>query len=170
MGYQNKTPGRWAGACIWSGAPSTGETATTRGGGATITVYSGGLITLGSGGQIPVSNPGTGHAVFVSGPGRLGTTFAHVAASGVQVTFYDSNVVALSGTGTWMNSGYRVLGTITANNIGDQTPSLGGGPLPVQVDIPFSVGLAVDCASGCPGFSVTYSPDVIPASGTLTYQ
>ena len=170
MGFQNQRPVRQAGAQIWSGGPNTGEQTTTRGGSATITVFSGGLITLGSGAPVPISNPGTGHAVFVSGAGRLNTVLPHQAISGVSIRFYDSNVAAVSGVAGFAASGWKVLAAVPQNTIGSFGGQLGAGPAPIVYDTPFALGLSVSCASGCPGFSCTYTPEILPASGGLSAQ
>lgn len=161
MSIKTRSPIRFLGGVSVSGYVNDTAMQTTQGGNRSFSVYSGGLITLGSGTQSPllVSNPGTGHIVIVSGPGRFNTVLAHQIISGVAVTFYDSNVAALSGVALHTNSGYTVIGILPANTLGAYGNSLGGGPLPQIIGTPFYNGLSAAAASGTPGFTVTWTPD-----------
>ena len=121
-------------------------------------IFSGGLITHGSGFTIPLSgrDPGTGHSVWVSGGGTLNAIITHQAISGAGGQIYDSLVPALSGVGTVPASGAGVLALIPANTWDD--PAALHGPVNIQLEVPFSSGLAVNAASGVAGFTVVYTP------------
>ena len=126
-------------------------------------MYSGGLLTVGSGSnnlRPVVADPATGHAVFWSGPGRLNWVQQHQAISGVQAHLYDGATVAVSGVGTFGNSGHLILATLPANSFGGL---INGGPLPMSVGTPFNSGLSLSLASGAAGVTVNFTPAVNPS-------
>lgn len=121
-----------------------------------------------TGGSVAYTNwSGTAAAadvLLVSGQGRLNTILPLVQmTSGLQVTFYDSNI-ATSG-GPFPASGHVVLGRIkpTWENAGIASGALINPSLisetPLQVGAPFSGGLCFHTASGCPGFTVTWTSE-----------
>lgn len=125
------------------------------------TIFSGGLITHGSG--FPNStilsgqNPGTGHSVQVSGNGFVNAIITHQAISGADGYLYDSVLAARSGVGTISESGYSVLAHIPANTWDD--PAALRGPVNIPVNVPYASGIAVNLASGVAGVTVVYTPN-----------
>jgi len=176
MSFSTRSPMRMAGAQLYSGGPNTGEIAHIRGGALTATIFSGALLS-GSTQPIfatPAASPSNGSGqsdvVLFSGPGRLNSILAHTQmTSGLPVIFYDAQVV-WSG-GPIAASGHRVVGVLP--------PTFGGGMInlsggiavtpftgaPINVDIPFVNGLAVRVASGQPGWTVTFTPEVAAVGG-----
>ena len=146
------------GGILHSGDVNTGQFRSTKGGGQAATLFSGALL-LGSGSMVPVTNDGTGHVKLWSGAGRLDNVQALHAISGVEAIFYDSHVPAASGVATYASEGKRVLCRVPANTIG-LTPFLGGGPLPVDVGMPFHSGLCLSLPSGAPGVTFSWTPEV----------
>ncbi len=146
-----------AGACVNSGNVNTGEINYTRGGARTFCVYSGALL-LGSGGSIPLAAATTGHALWYSGAGRLNVILPHQGVSGAAGFFYDSAVVARSGTATYTESGYRVVGVVPANTFG-LVGVTGGGPVPINCEVPFFSGLCGCFPSGMAGVTFTITPE-----------
>ena len=152
------------GANLHSGTPRTGEVNWTRGGAQRWGINSGGLLSPSSGSPPPPTGAvvRTGDQILVfSGAGRLNTVFPHHAISGVAIHIYDAAVVARSGPLTHVESGYPVIGVVPAN-----TWHPGGGTLlglhpPIQFDTPFHSGLCVSCTSGTPGFTLTFTPEVV---------
>lgn len=126
----------------------------------TFSVFSGGLLTLGSGSNNlrPVTVPDTGHAVFWSGPGRVNWVQQHQAISGVAAHLYDAAVAAVSGVGTFGNSGHSILYTFPANSFGNL---IGGGPQPIPLGNTFNSGLSLSLASGAAGVTVNFTPAVL---------
>ena len=162
MSVTSRSPLRMAGANIHSGNVNTGEIPWTQGGGARFTCFSGGIRNLSSGGTAPPTGAPAvtaDHAVIYSGAGRLNEVLPHQAISGVVLVFYDAATPGLSGPGTYTNSGYPIIGLIPANTIGSYA-LLGGGPFLSNFGFPFNSGLCVANASGCPGFTVTFTPEV----------
>ncbi len=162
MAQPTKNPQRFGGTVTNSGAPATGQVRITYGGEKVACIFSGGLLTLGSGNLVPVSNPGTGHAVLWSGPGRLDAIQAHQSISGSAIQIYDSYTVAASGVATVPAAGYPILHVVPANTIGSYGV-LGGGPNPIPGWGVFNNGLAVNMPSGAPGISIYFTPEVTPS-------
>ena len=160
MSVTTRNPLRVAGAFTYSGGPNTNELAVTTGGAVCVSVYSGGLINFGSGSTNlrPVVHSG-GHAVYWSGPGRLNYVIPHQAISGVQGQVYDAATPAGSGVGTVISP---ILAIIPANSFG---MIIGGGPFPIESPLPFTSGLALNLASGAPGVTLSFTPEVNPAIG-----
>lgn len=163
MSVTSRNPLRFAGATVNSGFPNTGEVPWTRGGMATATVYSGGLLAPGSG-FLPAGAVKTADQILlVSGPGRLNTIVplnSVFALSGVPNIFYDSTVVARSG-GPVSESGYRTLALLNAPN---GQSGLLTFTAPIPVDMPFTSGLSVSCVSGTTGFTVSFTPETNPTN------
>ena len=162
MSVTSRNPLRMAGANVSSGNVNTGEFAYTMGGAQRFGSFSGGILNLSSGGPPPAAGAvvvTADHAVIYSGAGRLNEVVPHQAISGTAIHFYDSAVVARSGPGTYRESGYPLIGLVPANTIG-MTPFLGAGPLPLVYGVPFNSGLCIAFASGAPGFTVTFTPEV----------
>jgi hypothetical protein len=167
MSVNTRSPFRSLGAVQLSGQINDGATAWTQGGQKTFSAFSGGLVTLGSGtAGVLVANPGTGHAVIASGPGRINAIITHQlpTAATTQITFYDSNVVGLSGVASYQLSGLTVVGMV---------PGIGLASIPASgvslaatslfnpagiVGLPFYNGLSVSAASGAQGFTVSWTP------------
>ena len=162
MSITTRRPQRLGGANFHSGSPNTGELQYTRGGALRFTVFSGGLITAGSG-QGAFINLSGGHVAVFSGGGRLNTIIPHQAISGVAAFFYDSAIIARSGVATCPESGRGVVGVMPANTFNG--PNTLMGPLPIPVDCPFNSGLSVSCPSGTAGFTISYTPEVPPTYG-----
>lgn len=166
MSVTSKSPLRVGGATIYSGGVATGEIPTTQGGQVALTIWSGGLAPslIGAPGAVHTS----GNQVRLwSGAGRLNTIIPHVQmTSGQPGLFYDAALVARSGAGVAASliaeSGARLIGILPPTFNGGQ---YSGSPVvPLQSTInfgtPFFSGLNVACASGCPGFTVTITPEV----------
>lgn len=163
MSFTTRNPMRWLGACPTSGGVDDGSFLDRIGGTKTAGVYSGGLAPTGFGGvNVAAAN---GHVLLATGQGRLNTVLPHQAISGVQITFYDSAVVALSGVALYAASGMPVVGVVNPNSF--YAPNTLGGPLVVRFDCQFTSGLCASVASGAPGFTATWTP-AIPASGAVT--
>ena len=161
MSLSTRNPKRLIGGNPNSGFPNTGELALTRGGMLTATVYSGGLLSPGSG-FLPAGAVKTADQVLlVSGPGRLNTVtpLAGIAVlSGAPLTFYDSTVVARSGASP-AESGYRTIGLVNA------PVGLSGNFLPItpiQFDMPFSSGLCVGAPLLSVGFTASFTVETNP--------
>ena len=160
MSVTTRNPLRVAGAFTYSGGPNTNELAVNDGGAVVVSVYSGGLINFGSGSTNlrPVIHSG-GHAVYWSGPGRLNYVLAHQAISGVQGQVYDAATPAGSGLASVTSP---ILAIIPANSFAGL---VGAGPLPIKSPMPFSSGLALNLASGAPGVTLSFTPEVNPTIG-----
>lgn len=163
MSFRTKAPKRVIGGVALSGHVNTGEQAYTRGGQQVHDVYSGALL-LGSG--TPVVNASGGHALLVSGAGRLHTAFLHqsvLALSGVATYFYDSAVIARSGVGTIPESGYPIIAAIgqAQGASGDFIAPLS----PMPFDTPFHSGLCVSNPSGAAGWSISVTREQRVLSG-----
>lgn len=161
MSLSTRNPTRVLGGAPISGAVDDGFQGWRQGGVRCVTVFSGGLLTGGSG--FPNMTAANGHVLITQGAGRLNTVFPHQSISGVAVNFYDSATIARSGVGTIPESGYRLIGSIAPNSF--YGPNTLGGPALVLLDMPFTSGLCVSMPSGAPGFTVSYTP-AIPTSGT----
>lgn len=162
MSLNTRSPLRTVGGVNQSGQINDGFVGQNVGGQRAYSVYSGGLLTLGSGTVSGINGPFSvtvgGNAVIVSGPGRLNTAFLHqIANSGSSpIVFYDSNVAAVSGVASFAASGFTVIGTIpgwpvpASGSVYQQMPLIERGG-------PFYNGLGVSAASGAPGFTATYT-------------
>lgn len=162
MSIQTRSPLRSVGAVNISGVVNDGSFLHNVGGQRAYSIFSGGLLTLGSGtasginGGGPYSATAGGHLVVVSGPGRLNTMFIHQqpSAATTSILAYDTNQAGLSGVITAQASGSSVVGVVPG-----WTP-VSGLPAPVysaEKGGPFYNGLAIYAASGAPGVTVTYS-------------
>ncbi len=168
MSLATRRPLRMAGALAASGFTDTGEVNFTQGGQRTVTVWSGGLAPAMRG--IPGGAASGNNITVFSGAGRLHKIMPHLQMqSGVQAWFYDSDLPARSGAGPVVSllaeSGARVLGIIpVTHRLGDIAGFQSGYGFStpwqdvITVEAPFTSGLYVSAASGCPGFSFTYTP------------
>ncbi len=127
------------------------------GGTRSFNIYSGGLLTHGSGGKEPLSNPGTGDSVWFSGAGRVNSVVPHGRISGELAVLYDSVVTARSGV-TALESGVQCIFFMPANTWGGVNGLFGEGPPIFRVDTPFFSGLALQARSGVLGMTVYYTP------------
>ena len=163
MSLNTRNPLRMAGANVFSSGLNTGEFTQNIGGSKRFTAFSGGLRSLGSGTGGVIVTQAVDHVVLWSGPGRLKTAFQFQAGvSGIAAFFYDSAVAARSGPGTFIESGYSILGMLRANSPigiveGTQISE------PIIFDTPFHSGLCANGSSGIPGFTVTWIPDLAQA-------
>jgi hypothetical protein len=161
MSLPTRNPLRLVGAVPNSGFPNTGEQATTRGGMQTATVFSGGLLSPGSG-FLPQGTVKTAdQLLLVSGAGRLNTVFLHgtgaFTLSGVQLAIYDGAAVDVSGaTPTLLAAGGKGFLALMNGPAGLSGQTI-IGQSPVSWDMPFSSGLCVSCISGSPGFTLSYT-------------
>jgi hypothetical protein len=129
------------------------------------TVYSGGILSPGSGFLSPGAVQTADHVLLASGAGRLNNVLLHTgvfALSGVALAFYDSNTVALSGPATYAPT-KRLLAVLNAPNNGASGAFTQQGIIPI--DMPYNSGLCVCCASGIGGFSASFTPETNPAFG-----
>jgi len=136
-------------------AQNPGLQETLRGGTRSATIFSGIIAGAGLTAAPGAVNVGSDTLLF-SGAGWLNSIIPHVSISGIPVLFYDAGA-AVSG-GPIHASGHKVVGTLIGNLIGTWG-LLGGGPLPIPVNAPFSSGLCAAVRSGCAGFTVTWTPD-----------
>lgn len=143
-----------------SGDIQTGEIQHVRGGGRLASIYSGILAgaSLASAPGAVALGPGV---YFYSGAGRLNTVTTMVGlTSGVGINFFDSATVA---SGMVNASGHKFLWRLPAIGEFPGNTTNSGALTPVavyNVDAPFQSGLAVGAWSGCPGFSVSWTPEV----------
>lgn len=130
---------------------------TTTGGARTASLYSGALAPglLGAPGAVA---PGTGHVLLFSGAGRLRSIISHQSISGVAAIFYDAAVLARSGVATIQESGGRPLAIVGPNTFAD-VGTLQAPDNQLNPDMPFTSGLCVSFASGCAGFTVSYTSE-----------
>ncbi len=165
MSVPTRNPLRMIGATPQnSGFPQTGELPFTQGGMLKATVYSGGLLSPGSGflptGTVKVAD----QLLLVSGAGRLNKVLTipalALSLSGAAITFYDSCVPTRSGEGPNV-SGYAVIGVVNAP--GGVSGQFGLSNLQ-EFGMPFSSGLCVSCISGTVGFTATFTPEVNPVT------
>jgi len=164
--FINKTPGGGptyiAGTPRSSGDVQTGEIQFIRGGGRAGTVYSGAAaVAAVCGGPYAPAVAG-GEVQFWSGAGRLNALLQHIAlTSGLGVTFYDAAVITSGGP--FAASGHKIIGIIPPTWPGGSYSGTGlniwNGAV-VNVDMPFQSGLCAHTASGCPGFTVSWTPEV----------
>jgi hypothetical protein len=168
MSVSTKSPLNQVGGQLYSGGPRTGEWQQVRGGSLCATVLSGSLVVNAFSGTAPGSVASGGHVLFFSGAGRLNnaTVISQAAASGPAPVFYDAGAIAPSGIST---SGQRALGVIPNIFQPYQLPGSisGGGYPPVQYmyyyDTPFTSGLCASVPSGVGGFTVSWTPEVVPS-------
>lgn len=156
MSVTSRNPLRMAGANVNSGFPATGEVPFTRGGMLTACLFSGNVV---SGGAAALSAPGAlvvgSDAMIASGAGRLNTIMPITMAPGTACFIYDAATVASGGP--FVLSGHKTLAVLPAWPMNG--PASGNGPLPIQVDMPFTSGLCIGFKSGMNVFSISYTPE-----------
>lgn len=162
MSVTTRRPLSFKGANVNSGFPNTGESAWTNGGMQTSCIFSGALapaVTVAPG----AATSGGSHVQLVVGPGRLHRIIPHsILTSGQAVTFYDASVQSASGVG---GSGQKIIGLIPTRS--RATLALASGQVDtvvawqdqIEVQMPFLSGLCAACASGAPGFTVSWTPE-----------
>ena len=164
MSVATDAPLTQLGGQLYSGAPRTGEVQVVRGGGLSVSVQSGNIL---ANSFLSTCGPGSvssgGHILFFSGAGRLNNILPHTTmTSGVPVFFYDAATLAASGTSV---SGQRVIAVLPTPF---QSYQVSGNTPPWQwryeTDTPFSSGLCAAIPSGCPGFTINFTPEVVPAA------
>jgi hypothetical protein len=167
MSIGTSRPLRMAGANVYSGGPNTGGVPMRNEGELVCTVWSGGLLQLGSGSFVPVSHTAnTNNATFWSGAGRLNWVNPHMPALGVaaapQAIFYDAATPAQSGPVAQLAAAgarelYRTprLALNLSGDIAAQVTPNG----PYKVDAPFLSGLSVNAQSGVVGFTFCWTPE-----------
>ena len=160
MSVATKKPLIFTGGQNFSGGPLTGELQFTQGGSISATVYSGGLFSPGSGKLPPGTVKTADQLLLWSGAGRVNRILCITPISGVITYMYDSAQVARSGAAP-SESGYGTVGLIPANSF-NPAGTLQPITLPQEFGIPFSSGLCLNCVSGTPGFTVTFTPEVVP--------
>lgn len=173
MAYRTRNPHRFSQAVNNSGDIDIGAFRTVRGGMRVGTIWSGGIApaTRGlpggavSGNQIVVQSGQAGGILHTATP-------LEVMQSGVQIWFYDAAVVARSGAGPIVSllaeSGARVLGIIPTSHRARDAAGFQSGygfsePWQDVIDfggVPYYSGLHISAASGAPGFSFSWSPDL----------
>lgn len=166
MSIPTRNPVRTLGAIPNSGFPNTGEQATCRGGMLNACVFSGGILSPGSGflpgGAVQTAD----HILLASGAGRLASVLTHgnaqLTLSGVALVFYDGATVGASGPTTWNTGGRRPIAFL--NTPGGVS---GGFTLPGLniIDMPYNSGLCVCATSGTTGFTVSFTPETNLAFG-----
>lgn len=144
-------------APLSSGDVRTGEIQHVRGGGRGGFIGSGaiamGLTFVQSGAVVSGNN-----MLVMAGAGRLNSVSLITPVptlSGVGITFYDSSTCAVSGTAV---TGVKILAAFNA--AGGQSGQFTTAGSVVNVDLPFQSGLGISAASGAPGFSFSYTPEV----------
>lgn len=168
MSVANRNPLTMAGAQIFSGGPRTGEMQFVRGGALAGSLYSGALF---SGTTQPVASIGAvqlsngGEMLFWSGAGRLNSVLTHAVQStqsGTPIIFYDSAV--LTSGAPFAASGHKILSVVNAPSTAPASGISISTAIPgrIEVDMPFASGLSVHVASGCVGFTATWTPEVVP--------
>ncbi len=164
MSQPLKSPCFVAGTPRASGDVNTGEVNITRGGGRTSCVWSGSLLTTAALAGAPGAVQSGGHILLYAGAGRLNTVIPHaLLTSGQPVTFYDAGTITASGTSV---SGQRFLGFIPSPMRSPLTALSGNISVAVNwqdqiyLDMPFSSGLCAAAASGAPGFTVSWTPEI----------
>ncbi len=162
MSVSTRNPIRMIGGQPFSGGPNTGEFQHVRGGSVAVSFYSGAVAPGVTGGQGAVA---VGSDVMIySGAGRLNSVMPHVQmVSGLAVFFYDG-IAAISG-GPLAASGHQIIGVIPPT-YGGSFVSGGAVPAPtgqpINIDMPFRNGLCFNSRSGQPGFTLSYTPEVVP--------
>jgi hypothetical protein len=142
-----------------SGDVQTGEVTVTRGGGRAACVWSGSLLTNAALTGAPGAVQSGAHVLLFSGAGRINTVVQHqnvLTLSGVAVNIYDAGSIAPSGVSV---SGQRLLAVLNAP--GGVSGQFTLSTVPFAVDMPFSSGLCVSAPSGSPGFTVSYTAEVV---------
>jgi hypothetical protein len=158
MSIPTKNPLRMMGAIPNSGFPNTGELPYTRGGMQTACVFSGGVLSPGSG-FLGNGVKTADQLLLASGAGRLNSVVLlgppGFTLSGITLTFYDAATVAASG----VFGGNRPLAQFNA----PQGASGQLGPVGVQIiDMPYTSGLCVNCVSGTTGWTASFTPETNP--------
>ena len=168
MSLSTRSPLRMAGANLSSGTPDTGEVHMTRGGKQTAVIWSGALnpnLTGAPTGAVASGN----NAQLWSGGGRLHTVMPHqFLNSGQPVFFYDAGAITVSGVSI---SGQKLIGIIPNSMraplavISGQVQSTVAWQDQIVLDMPFTSGLCVSAASGAPGFTCSFTPELNPVFG-----
>ncbi len=79
------------------------------------------------------------------------------SVSGTQVLFYNSSTP--NSGGPQFALGHQVLGSIPAWPTNTGLSGALNPSLPIVFNTPFQSGLCVDVRSGCPSFTVVYTPE-----------
>jgi len=165
MSVPIKEPTYLAGSPRASGDIQTGEIPFTRGGGRTSCVFSGSLLTNTALTAAPGAVQSGGQILLFSGAGRLNNVLVHqFLTSGQPVWFYDAGTITVSGISV---SGQKIIHLIPNNFPAALAVASGNTQTVVnwnwtyQVDMPFQSGLCVAAASGAPGFTVSFTPEVV---------
>jgi hypothetical protein len=160
-----KNPTFLAGTPRSSGDVQTGEVSWTRGGNRTSCVWSGSLLTNAALTGAPGAVQSGGQILLFSGAGRLNSVVVHqFMQSGQPVWFYDAAGPTVSGVSV---SGQRIIAVVPGTS--PANPGVASGQFQVSVqwshylqpDAPFQSGLCAGAASGSPGFTVSYIPEVV---------
>lgn len=135
-----------AGTNASSGSVQTSQITFVRGGGRSVSFYSGnGADTL-----------------VYSGAGRLDCVVMHSQLSSGQSAFIYDAAVVISG-GPYPASGHKLLFATPPTWAGGSTSGVGVPPF-VSTSLiscqPFQSGLCISARSGCPGFTVSFTPEV----------
>ena len=130
-----------------SGSVQTGQLTFVRGGGRSYSVYSGnGADTL-----------------VYSGAGRVDTFVMHQQLSSGQSAFCYDAAVVISG-GPYPTSGHKLLFATPPTWAGGVASTSGSAltfnSAPVNIGMPFQSGLCISARSGCPGFTISFTPEV----------
>lgn len=169
MSIGTSRPLRMAGANVYSGGPNTGGVPMRNEGELIATVWSGGLLQLGSGSIPPlVHTANTNNATFWSGAGRLNWVTLHAppltVAAAPQAIFYDAATPAQSGpVAQLVAAGTReIYRTVRLNlnlsgDVGTGSPLTAG--VPTIINAPFLSGLSVNAQSGVVGFTFCWTPE-----------
>ncbi len=164
MSVPVKNPTYLAGTPRSSGDVQAGEVVFTRGGGRASCVWSGSLLTNAALTAAPGAVQSGGHILLFSGAGRLNTVVVHqFIGSGQPVFFYDAGTIAPSGVSV---SGQKIIGIIPATMPAVLTTLSGSFQMGrtwndvMVLDMPFQSGLCAGAASGSPGFTASFIPEV----------
>ncbi len=165
MSVATRSPLRMVGGLLASGGPNTGEVKYIRAGDFCGAIWSGAVVPVLTGTPTGAVTSGN-HVLFVAGAGRLNTILPHVQmASGLPVYFYDASALALSGVSV---SGQRIIGVLPGTWLGGTYSGTGlnvGSPFngePIRPEMPFASGLCAAVPSGCPGFTASWTVEVVP--------
>lgn len=136
-----------AGTNASSGSVQTGQLTFVRGGGRSFSVYSGnGADTL-----------------IYSGAGRVDSFVMHQQLTSGQAAFCYDGAVVISG-GPFPLSGHKLLFATPPTWAGGVASTSGSAlaftSTSVNVGMPFQSGLCISARSGCPGFTLSYTPEV----------
>lgn len=173
MANTTRNPLRLVGGTVNSGAVNTGEQRATYGGGQVSTIYSGMVSGVGiqsaPGAITGVNTAGGADLMLWSGPGRLKDVLVLQGVVSGQATIFYDGATPTSG-GPFVASGHRVLGFIPAGTatapgvfglLGSGLPTVLAGQV-LSYDMPFHSGLIVNMKSGGQGFTVSFSPEIVP--------